>query len=318
MRTGVVPALAIAMTMPAILSARSDEIPTLDVGPVCRGIASQSGDSLEAGLASTSEQCVQSEQVVREQLKKELSTFSAADKQHCVTLSKIGGESSYTELLTCLEMARDVRTYRAAASGKATTRTPSSSSLSSSSLSSLYLSSRSPSSRSPSSRSPSSPSPSSPSPSSPSTSMVQPGFPTNEPSKTMLKELQLAKVDAINARTSESMAQRKLADTEADLKQAKDEAARATKEAQQAKADAEADLKRAKEEAGRATKEAQQAKADVQVALQSKAEAERKLAASEATEKQKLSQTDPLGTWLRGLGAWLRAGLFGPSNPENP
>ena len=91
MRKGVVPALAIAMTMTAILSARSDEIPTLDVGPVCRGIASQSGEELEAGLESTSEQCVQSEQEVREQLRKEWSTFSAADKRHCVTLSKIGG-----------------------------------------------------------------------------------------------------------------------------------------------------------------------------------------------------------------------------------
>jgi hypothetical protein len=109
MRQGVVPALAIAMTMPAIFSARSDEIPTLDIRPVCRGIASQSGDSLEAGLRSTSEQCVQSEQEVRRQLKKIWATFSAADKQHCVALAKTGGESSYTELLTCLEMARDVR-----------------------------------------------------------------------------------------------------------------------------------------------------------------------------------------------------------------
>ena len=91
MRKGVVPALAIAMTMTAILSARSDEIPTLDVGPVCRGIASQSGEELEAGLESTSAQCVKSEQEVREQLRKEWSTFSAADKRHCVTLSKIGG-----------------------------------------------------------------------------------------------------------------------------------------------------------------------------------------------------------------------------------
>ena len=93
MRKGVLPALAIAMTVTTILSARSDEIPTLDVGLVCRGIASQSGESLEAGLRSTSEQCVQSEHDVREQLKKEWSTFSAADKQHCVSFAKTGGES---------------------------------------------------------------------------------------------------------------------------------------------------------------------------------------------------------------------------------
>ena len=128
MRSYFAPAIAIAMILPATLSARSDDVPTLDVRPVCRGIANQSG--LEAGLQRTSfEQCVHSEQTVREQLKKEWSTFATADKSHCVTLAKTGGESSYTELITCLEMARDVRALRsaeAASSGAATTRTPSS------------------------------------------------------------------------------------------------------------------------------------------------------------------------------------------------
>jgi hypothetical protein len=125
----------------------------------------------------------------------------------------------------------------------------------------------------------------------------------------------MAKVDATNAKVSDGT-QRKLTDTEANLKQAKDEAAKATKEAEQARADAqserqstEAALKQAKDEAARAAKEAQQARADAQAARQSTAEAERKLAESEAartaTEAQKQSQTDPLGTWLRGLGAWL-------------
>src|SRR5262249_1954923 len=68
MRSYFVPAIAIAMIMPAILSARSDDIPTLDVRPVCRGIASQS--ELEAGLQRTNfEECVKSEQATREQLK---------------------------------------------------------------------------------------------------------------------------------------------------------------------------------------------------------------------------------------------------------
>src|SRR5215469_5841866 len=100
--------VAVAIIMPPVLSARSDDIPTLDVHPVCRGIASQS--ELEAGLQRTNfEQCLQSEQAVREDLKKEWSTFSIADKTHCVALAKTGGESSYTELITCMEMARDVR-----------------------------------------------------------------------------------------------------------------------------------------------------------------------------------------------------------------
>ena len=43
------------------------------------------------------------------QLEKEWSTFTTADKTDCVSLANTGGESSYTELITCMEMARDVR-----------------------------------------------------------------------------------------------------------------------------------------------------------------------------------------------------------------
>jgi hypothetical protein len=89
-------------------TARSDDIPTLDVNLVCHGIALQG--ELEAGLQRTNfEQCVKSEQDTREQLKKEWSTFTTPDKSDCVALAKSGGEPSYTELFTCMEMARDVR-----------------------------------------------------------------------------------------------------------------------------------------------------------------------------------------------------------------
>ena len=108
MRSYFAPVIAIAIMMPAILSARSDDVPTLDVNPVCHGIAMQG--ELEAGLQQTNfEECVQSEQAVRDELKKVWSAFSTADKSHCVALAKTGGESSYTELLTCMEMARNVR-----------------------------------------------------------------------------------------------------------------------------------------------------------------------------------------------------------------
>ena len=124
MRGYFAPAIAIAMIVPAILSARSDDIPTLDVHPVCRGIASQS--ALEVGLQQTGfEQCVQSEQAVRDEIKKEWSTFSAADKSHCVVLAKTGGESSYTELITCMERARDVRKLRSDANSLSEQNIPS-------------------------------------------------------------------------------------------------------------------------------------------------------------------------------------------------
>jgi len=56
------------------LPVRSDDIPTLDVNPVCHGIAMQG--ELEAGLQQTSfQQCVQSEQSTRDEIKKQWSSF---------------------------------------------------------------------------------------------------------------------------------------------------------------------------------------------------------------------------------------------------
>src|SRR6516225_9765911 len=109
--------ITIAAIGPSIALAQSDEIPTLDVRPVCRGIALQSADPGvgQGGQAETLQRCIESEKEVREQLKKRWGEFSAADKRHCVALAKTGGESSNTELLTCLEMARDVRVLRSAA-----------------------------------------------------------------------------------------------------------------------------------------------------------------------------------------------------------
>ena len=92
-------------------TARSDQYPVLDVAPVCHGIANQS--DLEAGLRATNfDECVKGEQDNREAMIKEWSTFNSDDKTHCIAETTMGGESSYTELITCLEMARDVRNLR--------------------------------------------------------------------------------------------------------------------------------------------------------------------------------------------------------------
>ena len=101
-------ALALAGLGLSIVPARSDEYPTLDVKPLCRGLTNES--SLQEGLRTvTFEECLKAEQADRDTMIKEWSTFSADDKRHCVAEATMGGESSYTDLLTCLEMARDVR-----------------------------------------------------------------------------------------------------------------------------------------------------------------------------------------------------------------
>ncbi len=91
----------------------SDGVPTLNVDQVCQGIAQQGGVSFhDTDIAEEKKNCLDSENAIREELVKQWQSFAPADKTHCTNESKMGGESSYTELLTCLEMARDVRTMR--------------------------------------------------------------------------------------------------------------------------------------------------------------------------------------------------------------
>jgi hypothetical protein len=86
----------------------SDEYPTLNVAPLCHGITEQS--DLQEGFRSVSfDECMKAEKTDRETMINEWSSFSASDRTHCVAEVTMGGESSYTDLLTCLEMARDVR-----------------------------------------------------------------------------------------------------------------------------------------------------------------------------------------------------------------
>jgi chromosome segregation ATPase len=265
MRSYFAPAIAMAMIMPAILSARSDDIPTVDVRPVCRGIASQG--ELEAGLQQTSfEQCVQSEQAVREQLKKEWSTFTTADKTHCVALAKTGGESSYTELITCMEMARDVRAIRSAetASSRATT-------------SQIRSSSSTPTVQ--------------PAPADSTSRSSSAKEPEKSDADSTLKELARVKADAQNARASEVIVQGKLASAQAELQRTKDAAGRATKEAEQARADAQS---------ARASQTKAETKlADVEAA---RSAAEERLKASESAKKSEPGVSTSLSSWLR---SWL-------------
>ena len=206
---------------PSIALAQSDEIPTLDVRPVCRGIALQSADPGvgQGGQAETLQRCIESEKEVREQLKKRWGEFSAADKRHCVTLAKTGGESSNTELLTCLEMARDVRVLRSTAAARSEPTKPASS-----------LSTPTP---------PATPTEAA-APVVPPASRARSLAPTTEKDLDQAKgEAERAKADAQVAKASEALAQRKLADAEAALRRVREEVEQAKAEAERAKADAQ-------------------------------------------------------------------------------
>jgi hypothetical protein len=102
--------ISVAFLMMPVLPAQSDAFPVLNIVPLCKGIIDQGADSLQTGDPAVSlKQCLDAEQVDRETMKKEWPTFSAEDRKHCVAEATMGGESSYTDLITCLEMARDVK-----------------------------------------------------------------------------------------------------------------------------------------------------------------------------------------------------------------
>jgi|HubBroStandDraft_5_1064220.scaffolds.fasta_scaffold850773_1 hypothetical protein len=96
----------------------ADSVPDLNVEQVCQGIAQQGGVTFhDPQIAKEKKNCLDSEQATREELAKQWSTFAPPDKTACTNESRMGGESSYTELLTCLEMARDVRALHTEAEG---------------------------------------------------------------------------------------------------------------------------------------------------------------------------------------------------------
>jgi hypothetical protein len=99
------------MFIPVMLWASSalvmaQAVPTINVEPHCRLVARN------ASPAGDVESCVKSEERARDQLVAQWRQFSGPDKQHCLRLSRLGVEATYTELLTCLELARDVRKLR--------------------------------------------------------------------------------------------------------------------------------------------------------------------------------------------------------------
>lgn len=103
-------ALGVQFMIPVV-----DSVPTLNVEQVCTGIAQQGGVTFhDSAIAQEKKNCLDSEEAIRDELAKQWTGFNASDKVHCTNESKMGGESSYTELLTCLEMARDVRAMRSA------------------------------------------------------------------------------------------------------------------------------------------------------------------------------------------------------------
>lgn len=87
----------------------SDRVPVINVEQVCQGIADQGASPFWENREKAKKHCLDTEEEVRNKLVTVWPRFDNADRHHCVNEARMGGELSYTELLTCLEMAADVR-----------------------------------------------------------------------------------------------------------------------------------------------------------------------------------------------------------------
>jgi hypothetical protein len=81
----------------------ADTPPDFNVAPSCHAAATAAHNQERL------QGCLDSERQARAQLVKEWPEFTAATRSQCLTAASVGGEATYTELLTCLEMTRDVK-----------------------------------------------------------------------------------------------------------------------------------------------------------------------------------------------------------------
>ena len=85
----------------AAAAAAKANIPKFDVATSCRGAADKDKNALES--------CLADEQKARDSVAEQWAQFAPADRTRCAQNAGLTGFQSYVQLLTCLEMARDVK-----------------------------------------------------------------------------------------------------------------------------------------------------------------------------------------------------------------
>ena len=96
-------ALFLTTAAPAFASPADNGVPRLNVGPTCRPI-----DRSDKSIQIDTERCLKTENDAREQLVRQWADFPAADRTLCTQTATLTDMASYVDLITCLEMKRDV------------------------------------------------------------------------------------------------------------------------------------------------------------------------------------------------------------------
>jgi len=75
----------------------ADGLPAFDIVRNCKAEVARVGTEVAS--------CTKDETDAKNELTKRWSQFGASEKKSCIGSASIGGDSSYVELLTCLEMS---------------------------------------------------------------------------------------------------------------------------------------------------------------------------------------------------------------------
>ena len=102
MKRTILPLLAAGTLALHTFAAVADEVPTLNVGALCRAEAKEAPEFSKA--------CMADQNRAREDLVRQWAQFAPDSRARCTAMAtSIAGAESYVELLTCLQMARDVK-----------------------------------------------------------------------------------------------------------------------------------------------------------------------------------------------------------------
>lgn len=98
--------MATSILAAGVMPAAADTVPKLDVEPSCSAAARQ------ANVADYVAICRETESKARDELARQWPQLDQVDKTQCIPAPTAGGKATYTELLTCIELTRDVRQLR--------------------------------------------------------------------------------------------------------------------------------------------------------------------------------------------------------------
>ena len=102
MKRTMLPSLAAVALALHAFGAAAQDVPVLDISSLCRAQAKAAPDMAES--------CLADEKKAREDLVRQWAQFASDSKARCTGIAKsIAGAQSYVELLTCLQIAKDVK-----------------------------------------------------------------------------------------------------------------------------------------------------------------------------------------------------------------